>query len=437
MFGLSKKDEKHILYLLEHFQEYITSETNELEFELNHKSKNISLLETKILELAHTLREQRLEDLKVFGEIMLVCEKLSDGFTDDRVTQVSSDPKINYIAQTINQMIDSVEKSLQSVVKVLQEYEVDDFRNSVSQDAFRGGDLKMLLQGLKKLHESTTHRVSSGYRQGLVLEKESESLSKDIKLLTSSSQKQSDSINETASAVEQITANISQNTKTAIDMEKYSVIVQQSIDKGLELAKKTVESMENINISTSNVQESIIVIDQIAFQTNILSLNAAVEAATAGEAGKGFAVVAQEVRNLASRSAEAAKDIKELVDQATFYTNQGKEISDQMIYGYNQLNQNISNILEKISSVVSASKEQEIGINSINNSIQTIDKTVRDNTELSLEINEIAIQSNKIAQQLVEMNNKVKFIGKNEIYIRGDDKSQSYNGEERREKIFK
>ncbi|MCT7608932.1 methyl-accepting chemotaxis protein, partial [Aliarcobacter butzleri] len=88
--------------------------------------------------------------------------------------------------------------------------------------------------------------------------------------------------------------------------------------------------------------DSISVIDQIAFQTNILSLNAAVEAATAGEAGKGFAVVAQEVRNLASRSAEAAKEIKAIVENATNKANQGKEIATNMIDGYKELNQNIS-----------------------------------------------------------------------------------------------
>jgi len=314
MFGLSKKDESHIIYLLEHFKEYITAETNELEFELSNSSKNTSLIEKKILELAHEFRMQRLEDMKIFGEIMLVCEKLSDGFTDDRVTQTSHDPKINYIAETINQMIDTIETSLYSVVKVLNEYENDDFRNSVSQDVFRGGDLQKLLQGLNKLHASTTLRVSSGYRQGLVLSKESKALSEDIELLTQSSQQQAHSINETASAIEQITANISQNTQVAIEMEQYGLTVQNSIKNGLEFAQKTVESMDSINIATTNVQESITVIDQIAFQTNILSLNAAVEAATAGEAGKGFAVVAGEVRNLASRSAEAAKDIKLLVE---------------------------------------------------------------------------------------------------------------------------
>jgi len=385
--------------------------------------------------LAHQLREQRLGDLKVFGEIMLVCEKLSDGFTDDRVVEVSADPKINYIADTINQMIDKFESSLHSVVKVLEEYENDDFRNSISEDVFRGGDLKKLLYGLTKLHNSTTTRVASGYRQGLALEKESSILASNIEILTQSSHKQSESLSETASGVEQISANIAHNTQTAVEMEQDGTTVQEFISKGLKFAQKTVESMENINTATTNVQESISAIDQIAFQTNILSLNAAVEAATAGEAGKGFAVVAQEVRNLANRSAEAAKNIKLLVDQATSYANSGKAISDQMTKGYNELNDSIINILNKISTVVSASKEQELGIGSINNSIQEIDRTVSNNTDLSKEINIIAIQSNKIAKQLVDMNNEVEFIGKDTINIRGDEREQPYDGIDRRERL--
>ncbi len=93
---------------------------------------------------------------------------------------------------------------------------------------------------------------------------------------------------------------------------------QDSIEEGQKLATYTVESMDSINDQTQAIADAITVIDQIAFQTNILSLNAAVEAATAGEAGKGFAVVAQEVRNLASRSAEAAKEIKSLVEKCYY-----------------------------------------------------------------------------------------------------------------------
>ncbi|KHF07873.1 chemotaxis protein, partial [Vibrio parahaemolyticus] len=138
--------------------------------------------------------------------------------------------------------------------------------------------------------------------------------------------------------------------------------VKSAAQTGYNLADKTTFSMDEINEKVSAINEAISIIDQIAFQTNILSLNAAVEAATAGEAGKGFAVVAQEVRNLASRSAEAAKEIKAIVENATSKANQGKSIATNMIGGYKELNYSISQTINLINDIQNASKEQLSGI---------------------------------------------------------------------------
>ena len=148
-------------------------------------------------------------------------------------------------------------------------------------------------------------------------------------------------------------------------MAQFANKVIVSVEEGNKLAKQTTQSMEEINEQVTAINAAIGVIDQIAFQTNILSLNAAVEAATAGEAGKGFAVVAQEVRNLASRSAEAAKEIKTLVENANSKTNDGKIISDKMIHGYTALNENINKTIELINHVESASREQKLELNKL------------------------------------------------------------------------
>ncbi|WP_423776185.1 methyl-accepting chemotaxis protein [Aliarcobacter skirrowii] len=155
-------------------------------------------------------------------------------------------------------------------------------------------------------------------------------------------------------------------------MAHLSKDVKESVVLGENLANKTALSMDEINSKVEAINEAIEVIDQIAFQTNILSLNAAVEAATAGEAGKGFAVVAQEVRNLANRSAEAAKEIKSLVENATSKTNEGKKISDDMIEGYNNLNRLIGETITIIQDVSIASNEQLKGIEQINVQFQTL-----------------------------------------------------------------
>merc|ERR1711879_232219 len=136
---------------------------------------------------------------------------------------------------------------------------------------------------------------------------------------------------------------------------------------------------------------------------------------TAGEAGKGFAVVAQEVRNLASRSAEAAKEIKNLVENATIKANDGKQIADKMIKGYAGLNENISTTLELIDDVEAASKEQQSAISQINDAINMLDQQTQKNASVANETHEIANQTQNIANTIVNDTNEKEFEGKNSV----------------------
>jgi len=428
----SKKDDiENILFTLEHFEEYIKGDINELEFEDSFKHKKLKKIEDKILSIAGHLHTQRTQDLKVYGEIMLVCEKLSDGFTDDDVIELSSDEKINYIAKTINQTVHRIDDSLQKVTAILNEYENSDFRHSVDESLFRGGELQNLLVGLNNLQQGITEKISQGYRIGLALEHESSILKEEVTVLSESTQQQAVAIEETAAAVEEITANIASNTQSAENMSSYSNNLKESANKSMVLSNETISAMENIDISTTAVDDAIGAIAQIAFQTNILSLNAAVEAATAGEAGKGFAVVAQEVRNLASRSAESAKTIEELVTQLKEQTQSGKKSSEKMKIEYHNLNDNIEQTLDLVDNIVLASKEQGRGIEQINNSIQSIDHSTQVNASITDRVRHISVQSHNIAHQLVSTNEKIEFIGKENIQIRKNN-SKNFEGEEKR-----
>ncbi len=168
--------------------------------------------------------------------------------------------------------------------------------------------------------------------------------------------------------------------------------------------------MDEINKEVSSINEAIEVIDQIAFQTNILSLNAAVEAATAGEAGKGFAVVAAEVRNLANRSAEAAREIKNIVELASKKAKVGKDISDNMIEGYKELNENISNTILTIDKVATASKEQERGIIQINDAINMLDQATQKNAQVADEISTMSLNIAQMSNSLVNSRSKSIFL---------------------------
>ena len=198
-------------------------------------------------------------------------------------------------------------------------------------------------------------------------------------------------------------------------MATYSNSVTKSAQDGEDLANQTTVAMEEINIQVNSINEAISVIDQIAFQTNILSLNAAVEAATAGEAGRGFAVVAAEVRNLANRSAEAAREIKNIVENATKKANDGKNIANNMITGYKELNQNITNTINLISDIEMSSKEQLTGIEQINDAINNLDQQTQKNAVIASQTHDVAVTTDTIAKLIVSNANEKEFIGKNEV----------------------
>ncbi|MDX4066126.1 methyl-accepting chemotaxis protein [Aliarcobacter skirrowii] len=142
-------------------------------------------------------------------------------------------------------------------------------------------------------------------------------------------------------------------------------------------------------------------------------LNAAVEAATAGEAGKGFAVVAQEVRNLATRSAEAAKGIKEIVERATVKANEGKSIATNMIEGYKNLNESINQTTSLIQDIASSSKEQQNAVIQINDAISLLDKKTQENAQIAGDTNSIAEKASLMAKKILENVNEKEFLGKN------------------------
>ncbi|MBW3510501.1 MULTISPECIES: methyl-accepting chemotaxis protein [Janthinobacterium] len=200
--------------------------------------------------------------------------------------------------------------------------------------------------------------------------------------LSSRTEEQAGSLEETASSMEELTSTVKQNADNARQANQLAASAAQVAVKGGEVVAQVVGTMESINASSNKIVDIISVIDGIAFQTNILALNAAVEAARAGEQGRGFAVVASEVRNLAQRSASAAKEIKTLIGASVEQVNAGSMLVAQAGSTMTDIVDSVQRVSDIITEITAASSEQSVGIDEINRAIGQMDAVTQQNAAL-------------------------------------------------------
>ena len=356
-------------------------------------------------------REIMIQDQKIVEEAEKAIQMAKSGFFVYQIKSESSNRSTNDLKNAVNTMISDLNKKLSQINNALIEYSNTNFEyNSIARDVKdASGTLGSIVAGTKAIGNNASELLATIMISGEKLSSNIDTLSHASNALSNAANNQASSLEETAAAIEEITMSNKENTKNVVEMSKLADSLTSSSNEGKELALQTSKSMEDIEEKVTSISNAISIIDTIAFQTNILSLNAAVEAATAGEAGKGFAVVAQEVRNLASRSAQAAKDIKELVNSATQTSYEGKEISTNMINGYNNLNSKITQTKTIIDQVTSASIEQEKGMNQVNDTITILDKTTQENASHAHSIHNLSLEVQNLSDHLIKVANYSKY----------------------------
>lgn len=393
---------------LESFFKYLNNESNKVDRIKNYSKDEIGHM-SKILDQNIEIARKEIDDNNLFIETTIdILEKFQKGDLSQRLNIEVDDINLSKLKSVMNQMAQELEKNIVNVLKVIDEYSKYDYVNRVDTTKISNHILK-LANGVNILGDSITKMLIENKKNGETLSESSNILLSNVEKLNESSTSTAANLEETAASLEEMTSNLRSSTQNVEKMASIASSVTSRAKNGEKLANQTVSSMEEINIKISSINEAISVIDQIAFQTNILSLNAAVEAATAGEAGKGFAVVAGEVRNLANKSAEAANEIKKLVEIANQKAHEGKDISNEMQNGYKNLHTHITETLQIIQNVSDAANEQMVGINQVSQTIVSLDQISKDNQKETNLINDISNVVSSMAIEVLEDAKNKKF----------------------------
>ena len=387
---------------IENLMDYMFFKTNNIRKAEYIKNDDIGAILKELNEYFDKYDKMRKDDMHVLGELVIALDKVAQGIYSTQINSSTSNFMVHTLKEVVNKMLVRANTNIEDLVEIIGLYSEHDYRKQVNINPILKGKMKLAMEQINQLGSELNNNAKHNLENGTLLEKNSLTMNRSVENLANKANAQAASLEETAAALEEITGITKNNTQNAHKMSNLSKDLKDSVILGENLANKTAFSMDEINAKVEAINEAIEVIDQIAFQTNILSLNAAVEAATAGEAGKGFAVVAQEVRNLANRSAEAAKEIKDLVENATSKTNDGKKISDEMKVGYNNLNKLISETIDIIQDVSIASSEQLKGIEQINDAVAILDRVTQENASEASNVALIANETLDMAKILVE-----------------------------------
>ncbi len=386
---------------LSRFFNYLTSTEKNLDVIDLNSNDHLGDMAKELNQNIQKIKDGLAIDNEVINEAKFVSKMIGKGFLVYRINGNANNVYINELKDNFNHMIDSLRENIVNSFITSLSYANGNFQIKADKSDI-GAIVNTLLRCLNMIGTNVSEFLAMINKNGYVLDEKSNHLLALVNSLHNATINQASSLEETSAAVAEITSNIADTSVKAKNMLEIATKTKNYANDGIKLVENTEKSMLEINDSTSAIQEAITIIDQIAFQTNILSLNAAVEAATAGEAGKGFSVVAAEVRNLANRSAEAAKQIKNLVEVASQKSIDGKNYSQEMKNSFEKLASMIEENTVIIGDVAKSNETQMLNISQISETMNRLDYITQENANMATKTKELATQTNEVALNMIK-----------------------------------
>ncbi|MBU3736799.1 MAG: chemotaxis protein [Methylobacterium sp.] len=342
----------------------------------------------------------RTDEVAIEKEIENMVESAVMGDFTARLDLSNKEGFFRNLAEGMNKLLETSDTGLNEVVRVLNALSHGDLTETITNEYFGTfGQLKddsnATVENLRTLIEQIKHATDS-------INTAAKEIAAGNTDLSQRTEEQASSLEETASSMEQLASTVKQNAENAKQANQMAAAASGVAVKGGAVVGEVVDTMSAINESSRKIVDIISVIDGIAFQTNILALNAAVEAARAGEQGRGFAVVAGEVRNLAQRSAAAAKEIKQLISDSVEKVDNGSRLVEQAGQTMEEIVTSVKRVTDIMAEITAASVEQSSGIDQVNQAVVQMDEVTQQNAALVEEAAAAAESLQEQAESLLE-----------------------------------
>ncbi len=313
-------------------------------------------------------------------DVVKVMSAVSHGDMSQRVMPKASG-QLDSLKMNINNALSDIQGAFKDINAASERLSSGKLNQPISTEY--EGELNTIKNGINTAFSNLNALINNVASMSLHIQEASGGISTDSNNLSTSLANQAKQLQSTSSLMEAMTSDIKQSADSATEANELSNKAQKQAEEGVQVMEDTIGSMRSIQSSSQKISEIVALIDSIAFQTNLLALNAAVEAARAGEQGRGFAVVAGEVRNLAQKSADAAKDIRGLIDNTVNAIETGTKLVERSGGALTEINSGINDISRIISEIAKMSLDQSSDINNINQLISSMDQVTQQNSSIS------------------------------------------------------